>query len=230
MLAGKRVIKWRHLELGLSLPQLGARLPLQPLAFAAQQQPGQQGAKAGSTAGSEPLEAVGPGSLGTSPPASGEPAAFGAAHEARPAGLASFDDDEGTIPAGLASEGQAPLGSGEAGLGHEPRFAGYSRARLHPWLASVDTGGSPSGGGAATAGAAEARSNSSGEGDSLGAGPASLLDVRLEGFEFSVPHDREPGPTQRYAELYFKALQQVSSVCWVGVDLSFLAHKKRRSC
>ncbi len=40
----------------------------------------------------------------------------------------------------------------------------------------------------------------------LGSGPRSSLDLHLCGFEFIVPYDREPGPTQRYAEMYFKAV------------------------
>ena len=45
----------------------------------------------------------------------------------------------------------------------------------------------------------------------LGNGPCSTVDVRVYGFELTVPYDREPGPTQRYAEMYFKALKTTFS-------------------
>jgi hypothetical protein len=41
----------------------------------------------------------------------------------------------------------------------------------------------------------------------LGNAPASTANVHIDGFELCVPHDREPGPTLRYAQMYFKAVQ-----------------------
>ena len=97
----------------------------------------------------------------------------------------------------------APPEQQDAGLGP------YRRAGLQAWLperGSSGDGGSPTA--AAAAAAAEA----------LGAGPTAVLDANLVRFELCVPHDQEPGPTERLAELYFKALGQVGvgAVCGGG--------------
>ena len=77
-------------------------------------------------------------------------------------------------------------------------YDAYHRARLEAWLAS-DAATAPGAGRDADAAAAAA----------LGTGPASVLDASVSGAELVVPHDGEPGPTQRYSELYFKALETV---------------------
>jgi hypothetical protein len=210
--AGKPIIKWRQLELGLQLPEGGpnSRLPLRPLALPPQppqQQPG----------GSQPR--------GRAAAFGSQPASRGASlgHEAGPG---ADDEEEATIPAVVSSEGQqaaAAAGSGLAGGGpaQDPRFAPYARARLHSWLGSTGSTGSaaaaaaaasggPQAGGAGAPGQLGAGAAAAEDAESLGAGPCSLLDVTLIGFELCVPYDREPGPCQRYAELYFKALQLVS--------------------
>lgn len=141
--------------------------------------------------------------------------AVGAAGAGGPLGSARDSD---TIPAVPA----APPAGEAAGLAQDPRFAPYARARLQPWLDSAEAtagGGAAAGPGAVASGAwapaappGPAGPAGGSAADSLGTGPCSALDISLAGFELCVPFDREPGPCQRYAELYFKALQLVSLV------------------
>jgi hypothetical protein len=114
---------------------------------------------------------------------------------------ATAADDSGEGGAGsvdLAAPAEAvtdtPAGS--------PSWEAYQRARLGAWL-QADAATAP---GAASQSAAEAAAEEAAAA-ALGAGPASILDASVSGAELIVPHDGEPGPTQRYSELYFKALE-----------------------
>lgn len=209
--------------MGLQLPEAppGARLPLRPLPGC-----GGQGPSAPSSAAAEGEGAAAPaGSLdGQEGAADGQGQAaqgpaVGAAGAGGPLGSARDSD---TIPAVPA----APPAGEAAGLAQDPRFAPYARARLQPWLDSAEAtagGGAAAGPGAVASGAwapaappGPAGPAGGSAADSLGTGPCSALDISLAGFELCVPFDREPGPCQRYAELYFKALQLVSLVGGAG--------------
>lgn len=218
--AGKSVIRLRQLDVVLHLPEPGARLPLRPLLPASQ---APQGLSNGPAAPGEAQ--AGAGTLGTGGVAAGEASGLGSRGPVGSGG-SGLTEDEITIPAVLSLEvlpdaGSATLGSNAAGQ-QDPCYAPYRRARLQSWLGSLEgsrpaaamagvstagTTAQSSAAGAAAAAAAAATGED--DGGSLGAGPCSMLDVSLAGFELCLPHDREPGPCQRYAEMYFKALQLV---------------------
>lgn len=94
----------------------------------------------------------------------------------------------------------------------------YHRARLTPWVKATGIGhqsNASSSSMSRSSSAAGTGSLGGGGGDEgttrdpdghLGTGPRSIADVHVSGFELNVPYDRDPGPTQRYAEMYFKAL------------------------
>jgi hypothetical protein len=88
-------------------------------------------------------------------------------------------------------------------------FEPYQRAVLGSWLrAAVSGSGSGASSSTAALGSGEALLDS---GCYLGAGPRSIADVSCTGLEICVPHDREPGPAQRYASMHISALQAVSA-------------------
>ncbi|KAL4444145.1 hypothetical protein ABPG75_011882 [Micractinium tetrahymenae] len=86
----------------------------------------------------------------------------------------------------------------QAGPGGSLGFEAYHRARLQAWL-DADAATAP-------ARASRASSNDAAAA-ALGAGPASILDATVSGAELIVPHNCEPGPSERYLELYLKALE-----------------------
>ncbi|GAB4818387.1 hypothetical protein N2152v2_005433 [Parachlorella kessleri] len=218
---GKAVLKWRQLTVGLQLPGggPGGTLPLCPLPPASHLQ-SVTACQQGSVSGLE-SQAVGRG-----PPSAVEEVVPGSDEL-----VFEADEEDGTIPAVLVPEGpfsSAAEGPGEGPaalrLAKDPSYEPYARARLHSWLAHADAcnpeqaaaqqdmAGQAAGvvGGLAPSAAAAAGGPGAGTSDAatagLGAGPCSLVDIRLVGFELCVPYDREPGPCQRYAEMYFKAL------------------------
>lgn len=107
-------------------------------------------------------------------------------------------------------------------------FLPYARAGLHPWLEGVShsvhsarppptpppmpasafaaDAASPLAGPPPPSPAAAAAAAAAGH-EYLGAGPGAVLDLSVTGFELCVPYDREPGPAQRYGEMYFKAVR-----------------------
>ena len=108
--------------------------------------------------------------------------------------------DTATTPSGGASRTNSTTPkSGAAPAQYQP----YVRARLGAWLApSIATAGASPLPFAGTA------SGGGGDGDSvLGSGPRSVLDLTCDGLEICVPHDREPGSTERYCEMYVKAVR-----------------------
>lgn len=78
----------------------------------------------------------------------------------------------------------------------------YKRARLSPWLRSRGFEDSVMDESSSSASADRVGSN-----HYLGTGPSTAADVYIRGLDISVPYDREPGPTLRYAGMYFKALK-----------------------
>ncbi len=89
----------------------------------------------------------------------------------------------------------------------------YHRAGLSPWLPTQQQQGVGSNENAPSSSSKNSTSfpgkdedNEEQKAEYLGSGPRSSLDLHVCGFEFTVPYDREPGPTQRYAEMYFKAV------------------------
>lgn len=88
-----------------------------------------------------------------------------------------------------SSPGSAQNASSAIPSGYLP----YHRAQLQPWLDAAN-GAQP-----------EERGGSRNTADYLGSGPCRVADVHIRKFELCVPYDREPGPTQRYTEMYTKA-------------------------
>lgn len=89
----------------------------------------------------------------------------------------------------------------------------YHRAGLTPWLQQTRVGAVESEPSASnkTSSPGGDEDNEDQKAEYLGFGPQSSLDLHVCGFEFTVPYDREPGPTQRYAEMYFKAVSAAFS-------------------
>jgi len=56
------------------------------------------------------------------------------------------------------------------------------------------------------------------------------LSLWCSGAELIVPHDGEPGPTQRYSELYFKALETVSCLMLNGCVYCHTAVQRAVQC
>ena len=107
---------------------------------------------------------------------------------------------EDSIPSGLLPYHRAGLDSWvkATGMGRSTApssSAGMSRASSAAYSGSV--AGDEGGGNDPQVESGDAH---------LGNGPRSIADLHMTGFELCVPYDRDPGPTQRYAEMYFKAL------------------------
>ena len=199
---GKPIIQYRQLEATLRLPEAGgtggARLPVQPLAqpwpaAAAQGADGVNGAPAGAAAGAEP-----------------EPASSLEAYE-RARLEAWLDADAATSPATAPADAvaAAALGAGPASIldAHIRRVGGGCTA----WWArqaglACDT---EPGHHCPTACLPAGRPAGRLAGALPPLKPSCPHSRPRSGAELIVPHDGEPGPTERYCELYAKALETV---------------------